>query len=369
MKQYSRGIAAYKAASTGSLTKTKTIKEVNNSTPTKDGLIKVTKEDKYSKVAKLLLVLNREEAAKVITELPEGDIRYISKKISEIDRVGKSEAYKILREFGKDDSQYNRNQGGVETARSILTLAFGQDKGNKLLYKAVPDVKDEPFAFLKDLDFNQRMLVLGKESVSVLTVIFNYLPGSYSSPIIEALSPEKRKEVIKRLSKINRVSPQVISIITENLTQRIKDLGNTGSIEIDGTGTLADILKHMDRGGEERILNDLISTDSDLGESIKDRLYTIDIIDNIESREFQKVLQELTDQELVYLIKGEATNIQDKILNSISQGRRALVEAEMEIIGLVKKTDADKMTKKFVALIRERVQEGEITLLDDDIIY
>lgn len=369
MKQYNRGIAAYKAASTGTLTKTKPVVEDKKLERSTTGLIKVTKEDKYSKVAKLLLVLNRDEAAKVLTDLPAGDIEKISRKISKIDRVGKSEAFKILSEFGKESDQYNRNQGGVETARSILTQAFGQDRGNELLYKAVPDIKDEPFAFLKDLDFNQRMMVLRKESVSVLTVIFSYLPGSYSSPIIEALSPEKRKDIIKRLSKVGRISPQVINIISENLTEKIKALGTIGSIDIDGTGTLAEILKHMDRSGEERILGELKSEDSNLVESIRDRLYTIDIIDNIDARDLQVVLQELSEEELIYLVKGEALDIQEKILKGISSGRRTLVEAEMEIIGLVKKSDADKMTKKFIGIIRDRVEEGKITLLDDDLIY
>ncbi|MGL1892076.1 MAG: flagellar motor switch protein FliG [Spirochaetaceae bacterium] len=373
MNQYKRGIQAYKSVSTGSLVKTDPLETpVIHKTPQpKQGLIKTTKEEnKYTKVAKLLLILGTDEASKVISHLPPNEIEKVSMEITKIDRVGKSEAYLLLQEFGKDSTAYNRNQGGVETARSILISAFGQDKGNELLYKAVPDSADKPFAFLNDLDFTQRMMVLRKESVSVLTIVLHHLSPIYSSPIIESLPPDQQKEIVLRMSKLKQVSPQVISIISESLTEKIIKMGNTDSVELDGRGALADILKHMDRSSEDNILQHIESSDPDLGETIRDRLYTIDIIYNIEPIDFQKIIQEITDQDLVFLIKGESKDIQGRIWGAMSEGRRLLVEAEMEILGLVKKSDADRMTKDFINLIRNKEESGELRILgDDDWIY
>lgn len=369
MKRYKRGIEAYQSVSTGTLVKTE---PVQVKTENKTGLIKTTKteDNKFTKVAKLLLVLGKDEASKVISHLPPSDIEQVSIEITKIDRVGKSEASVLLSEFGKDISAYNRNQGGVETARSILVAAFGQDKGNNYLYKAVPDSKDIPFAFLKDLDFTQRMMVLRKESVSVLTIVLHYLPAELSSQIIEALPPDQQKDIVLRLTKLKQVSPQVIGIITENLTEKIKKLGSQNGIDVDGRGALADILKHMDRSDEKSILHEIDQQDPELGELIRDRLYTIDIIHNIDNKDFQKIISELSDKELVYLIKGESKDIQELIWDSMSEGRRLLVRSEMDLIGLVKKSEADKMTKAFIELIHSKEESGELRIInDDDMIY
>jgi len=214
------------------------------------------------------------------------------------------------------------------------------------------------------------MLILRKESVSVLTIVLHFLSAKYASPILESLPPDQQKEIIRRLSKLKRVSPEVISIITENLQDKIKKLGNLDGDDIDGRGTLADILKHMDRDNEKTILEDIEKSDPFLGEVIRDRLYTIDIIHNIEPRDFQKIIQDMTDQDLVYLIKGESKDIQEKIWSSMSEGRRLLVEEEMNLTGLVKKSDADRMTKDFITLLHKKEESGDIRIQgEDDWIY
>jgi len=374
MRQYKRGIAAYQSISTTSSTKVDEIKPIKKSISNpeaRDGLIKTTKrESKFRKVAKLLLILGKKEASQVISHLPPHEIEKVSVEIADIDRVSKKEALEILKEFGKDGISTDRNQGGIETARSILVSAFGQEKGNKLLYKAVPDSADKPFAFLSDLDFNQRMLVLRKEGTSVLTIVLSFLSAEYSSPILESLPPEQQKDIILRLSKLKRVSPQVIGIISENLMEKIKKLGNAHGTDIDGRGTLADILKHMDRDDEKSILLDIEKRDPFLCEIIKDRLYTIDIIHSIDPRDFQKVVQELSDKDLVYLIKGESVDIQNRIWESMSEGRRFLVEEEMDIVGLIRKDEADRMTKNFISLIQKKEESGELRIQgEDDWIY
>lgn len=366
MKQYKRGIEAYRAVSTSNSVTVPTIEEPKDSS----GLIKKTSENKFQKVAKLLLLLGKKEASELLTTLSPDEVEKVSKEISNIDRVSRGDALEILQEFGKKETTETRNCGGVETARQMLVSAFGQEKGNSILYRAVPDSADKPFAFLGDLDFQQQMLVLRKESNSVLTIILHHLAPKYSSPIIEALTVEQRKDIIKRMANLKRVSPEVINIISDNLKEKIKQLGTLQDYELDGEGVITEILKHMERSQEKTILSEIGAVNPDLEEVIQNRLYTVDIIRNIDERDFQKVIQELSDRDLVYLIKGECQEIQDIIWSSMSTGRRFLVEEEMEAVGLIKKSDADKMTKEFITLLKEKERVGEIRIgTEDEWIY
>ena len=51
------------------------------------------------------------------------------------------------------------------------------------------------------------MMVIRKETTSVLTIILHYLPAAISSPVLESLPPEQQKDLVLRLSKLKRVSP------------------------------------------------------------------------------------------------------------------------------------------------------------------
>ena len=83
MKQYKRGIQAYKTATSDVILKDNPTKKKLNSNNIDNGFIKTTPNDsKFRKVAKLLLVLGKKEASNVLTTLPSKDIEKVSKEIS-----------------------------------------------------------------------------------------------------------------------------------------------------------------------------------------------------------------------------------------------------------------------------------------------
>jgi len=78
MKQYKRGIEAYQSASNGIkevIKQPETLKNKEVKVEKNEGLIKTTKSDnKFEKVAKLLLLLGKKEASLVISHLPQDEI-------------------------------------------------------------------------------------------------------------------------------------------------------------------------------------------------------------------------------------------------------------------------------------------------------
>ncbi|MDE7392217.1 MAG: flagellar motor switch protein FliG, partial [Treponemataceae bacterium] len=132
------------------------------------GLLKVPartadgKESVYRRVAKFLLLIGENEAAKIMPHLGETQIEKIVPELASIRRVDSEEAAAILAEF-QSLMQKAREDGGVETARAMLEKAFGAEKAAAVLQKSVPFADGKPFEYLSEADAEKVALLLRDE--------------------------------------------------------------------------------------------------------------------------------------------------------------------------------------------------------------
>ncbi|MDA3812377.1 MAG: hypothetical protein PF518_18830 [Spirochaetaceae bacterium] len=370
MNYRNRAINAYKTTSSEKNDKNQKKENAISETPVEErnGFLKLTKEKAdYSKIAKFLLLLGKDEAGKVVKHLSPDEVNKISKEISLTKRVDRVEAEELLREFGFDkEKEAVRVRGGTEAASEILTLAFGKEESERLLRKAVPDIIEGPFSFLNDLEFDQLMLLLKKESPQVTSLILRYLDPRLSSKIIKAIDKKLSSAIIKRIAKGGSVSTEVIHGLEESLKEKIRNQGHVESEEIDGPSALAEILKYMNIDAEQKILSSLEEDNSELSKDIKEKLFTIDTILHMDRNDLQKILNEMSEQDIVLILRRVDEDVKKKIRNSISTGRLILVDEEDEILGQVKKSIADDKVKEFLKILRKKEDEGAFIILREE---
>ncbi len=315
----------------------------------------------YRKAAKFLLLLGKKEAAKVLGHFSEEEIKIITKEIASIKRISKEESRAVLEEFGylKPQKPYAAG-GGVEAAREMLMNAFGEEKGKKILDKVLPFGGEKPFSFLEDLENEQLIMVLRKESVSVLAVVCTYLDPAKASVILETLHPDMQKELVTRMAGIRRIAPEAIRAIEATLIERIRTQGKVVTEEIDGQNVLASILKNMNLSDEDRILSVLAQEDEDLSSSIKEKLFTVDTVLDMRNKDLQKVLRDYSDREIAVLLKGRNKKFREKMLSCVSERRKEFIRLETESLGIMLRSEVDKAMKDFLNYLRECEIQGSI---------
>ena len=107
---------------------------------TSGGLLKVPEQQKdsgardsvYRRVAKFLLLIGVDEASKILPHLTEEQTEKIIPEIASIHHVDPAEAEEILNEF-QSLMHRAREDGGVDTARTILQKAFGTVQAEKMM--------------------------------------------------------------------------------------------------------------------------------------------------------------------------------------------------------------------------------------------
>ena len=326
------------------------------------------KDSVYRRVAKFLLIIGEDEAAKILPHLSEAQIEKIIPEIASIRSVDKDEAQVILAEF---DSLLNeaRQSGGLETAREMLTKAYGEKRANEMLSKAVAFEGKKPFEYLQGADSERIYLLIKDENIGVQSLVLSNLEPKLSASVINKMTAEEKKAIVLRLAKMESVSPDVIRRVDQAMHEKSLRQTTEKAENIDGRNALAQILKKMDPASENDILSYLSEDDPDLGQDLRSRLFTMDDVVKSDDRFIQEKLRLMSEVDIAYLIAAKPDDFRDKILNNISAGRREEVLAQEDILKPMRRSDCEKITSEFFSKLRRAYEEGHLIIKDrnDDV--
>lgn len=340
------------------------------------GLLKVPgdqdseNESVYRRVAKFLLLIGEEEAAKVLPHLSEQQIEKIVPEIASIRTVSNDEAAVILAEF-KGLLNQARKTGGIETAKDMLEKAYGKEKAERMLNKAIPFEGNVPFEYFRDADNEKIYHLLSDESVGIQSIVLSHLEPKKAAAVINLMNSAEKKEVVLRLAKMQPVEPDVVRRIDHSMHEKSLAYTAEKAEVIDGRNALAQILKKMDAGKENEILSVLADDDPDLGQDLRSRLFTIDDVINSDDRFIEETLRKFEDRDICYLIAAKTDEFREKILQNVSQTRRSEILSQEEILKPMRRSDVDKTTAYFFSILRRAYEEGHLIIKgrDDDDIY
>jgi len=344
-----------------------------------NGLLKTTvepEEPKARRVAKFLILIGSEQAAKILGELDAGQVEEISREIALIKGIGGEDAGAVLSEFkslltgsGDQPGIYSGvSSGGTEAARRILYAAYGAEKGEALLNKAVPGSKENIFGFLEEFSPEQKVFLLKDESPSAAALVLARLPPKESAQTLAKFPAALKPEILRRIARQNDISPEVLQNVAEAIREKARHLGAGGSkdIPIDGMQTLAAILRQGDFSFGDRIIGDLENENPDIGRGLKEKWYTLDDVLSVYDRQLAEKLKSMTDRQIALLLKGRNAAFCDKIFSNVSAGRRDMIREESGILGAVSKRECDEAADDFLAWFRLAREKGNLILSTDE---
>jgi len=327
-------------------------------------------EPKVRRVAKFLILIGSENAAKILADLDEKQIEEISKEIASVKGITSGEAAGIFEEFqsllsGKW-SYGGAPRGGVNEARKLLYAAFGPERGEALLGRALPETAEKVFGFLEDFSPEQISLLIRDESPAVAALVLSRINPKLSAKVIADRHEVQRKEIILRIAKLKRVPPEILGKVAQGLREKARNIGGITTTTFDGAGALAAILKHTDVSFGDKILDELSWADADLSQTIKEKLFTPEDVVKAGNRPLQEKLRTMSAKEIALLISGRQEAFREKILSNISANRRDEVRAEADFAGPLLKKDSEAVMKDFMDWFRTARESGLLLFSGDE---
>lgn len=333
------------------------------------GLVKVPVSPKeadgsdsvYRRVAKFLLLIGIDEAAKILPHLSPEQTEKIIPEIASIRSVSPEESEVILEEF-RGLLEKSRESGGIETAREILEKAYGPEKAREMLEKAAPFNGAKPFDYLNDADSERIFYLLSDETEQIKALVLSRIEPKKAASVINLMKPQEKADVVMRLAKMEPVSPEVLHRVDQAMHEKSLAQTTEKAEKIDGRNALAAILKKMNPVAEDEILANLAEEDPSLGEDLRSRLFTIEDVVNADDKFVQAKLRDMSDAEIAMLVAQKPDDFKEKILSCISAGRRQLVREEQDINSPYRKADCERVTSQFFSVLRRAYERGELII-------
>ncbi len=336
------------------------------------GLLKIARDDSgekdgvHRRVAKFLLLIGTDEAAEVLKFLPQDDIEKIIPQLATIRSVSNDEAEEILSEL-HSLVEKRVDSVGEDAALDILEKAFGAGKAQALMERVEKKIEAEhPFSCLKEKSPEEILSVLEGESAQVVSVVLSHLEPKNAAAVISLMDSEKKKEIVLRLAKMQKISPEVISAIDNTIRKKVSARPADDSLAVDGKGALVQILKRMDLGAEKEILDDLERFDPALKADLQKSLFTADDVANCDDRFLQEKLRGMSDKEIAFLIADKSDAFRKKIFANVSVGRGDRILEEESASKPMMKRDVEAVTKTFLESLRTAWQNGTLRVLGRD---
>ncbi|MCR5219095.1 FliG C-terminal domain-containing protein [Treponema sp.] len=339
------------------------------------GLIKVPEEESpekkiqgdslYRRVAKFLIIIGLDEAAKILPHLTEEQTEKIIPELASIRSVSPEESQEILKEFNSL-LEKSREEGGVDTARAMLTKAYGSKKAEEVLNKSIGNIRQNPFDFLSDADGDRISLLIQGESIGVQALVLSQLEAKKAAAVINSMDKASKSQIILRLAKMESVSPDVLEQISKSLRQKMLTQNTENSENLDGRSVLAEILKRMSPDKETNILEGISESNPVLAMDLRDRLFTQDDIVNADDRFIQDKLHVMNESEIALLIHGKSEDFRNKILNNVSKNRKSVILTEESLMQVFLKSDVEKISSKFFSELRRAWENGQLRIKGRD---
>ena len=324
------------------------------------------RESPYRKVAKFLILIGPEEAAKVLSMLSQEQVEKIILEVASVKSVDPDEAAGIFAEFDALASRASLSTGGIETARDILTNAFGSDAAEMVIEKAVPLSVEKPFSFLEDVSAERLFQLIKDETPAVRAAALSQCSSKQAADAISLMPEDMKTETVLQLARLKELNPDALRRLAASMQEKLKKLSISATTSVDGPSVLAGILRKMDGSSEKEILDSLVGTDPALAKNISDRLFTLDDIALAPDRFIQEELRRMKTHEIAALIFGKSDEFRAKIFKNISKLRGASVLEEESACSPFPPAETRNVTEAFFNSVRQGWEEGLFSIDDSE---
>lgn len=327
----------------------------------------------WEKAAILLRALPAEVAEQVLTELgPARGQRLrteLDKRSKETEVAGDFD--EVFREFEDLWRQPDDAPPAAAEAPTPRQLAAYRPPSDLELTPAeeptpsLPPLPSDPVKALNALPIDVLTAVLDGEQAHTISLVLNCLPAEKAGDVLKQLTPELRRDVSVRLSRLSESSPELLARIVRALVQKSRGIAGKRDTSADARlEKMANMLRCLEKPERTEVLTALEEQEPEVGRRVKEMLYQFEDLLRIHDRSMQRLLAEIDSKTLSTALKGANEAINEKVLNNLSKRARETLKEEMEFLGMVPLAQVRQAQKALVDVIQRLDQAGEL-MMDD----
>ncbi len=339
------------------------------------------------KTAILLISLPPDIAGSIMRSFSPEEIRAISAEMSRARNAPPELRNKIVQEFlekvsklkkpGKGDTTSVKTDKTPEQVERVPAVEKKEEEKpipitqniQKLLgnRSQKPKVGHElesrlPFSFILETDPKKVAYVLKDESPQTIAAVLANLPPSVSSRILAFIPSNVQAEVTKRMSNIKRLSQEVLEVLRDAVKEELDNL--ILMVPAVKEGRSSEMLSHVDKVTEKRILDGLTSTISrpSMMLSSRGRSLQFDDIAILEPNAIKELIRITDTRDLLIALKGASQEIVNKVLSVLPPAKARAIMEDLKALKGVSEEEIRRAQQQIRSNLRGLITIGKIKL-------
>lgn len=314
------------------------------------------------KAAIFCIQIGAEQSSKIIQHLKDDEIELLTVEIAQARKVAPDVRDSVLQEFVQlaTAAKYIR-AGGIDYARQLLEKALGEKRAGEILVRLTASLRRRPFDSIRQNDPAQIAGFLQNEHPQTIAVVMAHLAPEMAAVVLAGLPAERQADVVRRVSTIDRTSPEMVREVEKVLQRKLSAVGTQESTTAGGINWAVDVLNGVDRSTERSIMATLTEHDPELAAEIAQRMFLFDDIVKLDDRTVQRILRDVDmTRDLPLALKVGKEEVWRKVLGNLSKRAGDTLRESVEYLGPVRIRDVEEAQTKIVNVIRALEEKGEI---------
>ncbi|WP_246429136.1 flagellar motor switch protein FliG [Pseudoxanthomonas broegbernensis] len=315
------------------------------------------------RAAVLLLSLGETDAAEVLKHMGAKEVQKLGLAMATMSGVTREKVMQVMDDFeGALDKQTSLGVGADDYIRNVLIQALGADKAGSLIDRILLGRNTTGLDTLKWMDPRAVADLVRNEHPQIIAIVLSHLDSDQAADALKFLPERVRADVLLRIATLDGIPPNALNELNEIMERQFAGNQNLKSSSIGGVKVAANILNFLETGQDQSILGAISQVDAELSQRIQDLMFVFDDLVELEDRELQTLLREVSGERLGIALRGADTKVREKITRNMSQRAAEILLEDMDARGPVRLSDVESAQKEILSIVRRLADEGVIAL-------
>ena len=314
-----------------------------------------------SKVAVLLLAMDRSMASKILKHFDQTELREITRCAAELGSFPITEVDGLVDEFEGRFTAGADLIGDAGGAEQLLNSALPPDQVSDIMSDVLGGSRKSVWERLSTVPDNVFATFLERENPQIGAMILSRVDTSCAARVLAQVEAGLRYELSRRMLTIRTVDNSMVRFLEEILLEDL--LGNAE----DTSGTkahsrLAEIINKLDKEQADGILAKIGESRPQSAEMLRSMLFSFEDVVRLPNRARLLLFEKVSGDHLVMALRGASAAITEAVLSSLGARARRMVEQELASDASVNPKDVAKARRQIADLVLSMNERGEVNL-------
>lgn len=323
------------------------------------------KGDPLSDVAVLFMALDETRSQALFDRLEEHEIRRVSRSMANLGKIDIDQVERVITRFRSEVGRTGTVIGTAETTERLLRRMLPNDKVSEIMDEIRGPEGKTMWEKLANISPEVLATYLRTELAQTSAVILAKLPAQHAARVLALLSPSSIDEIVLRMVRMDSIQKGVLQDIEQTLQKEfITNLSR--SYERDSSQIVAEIMNRADKGLVEQLMRSIETREPSAAARIRRIMFTFADLIRVDRSTFATLVAECPADKLQIALTAASPELRELFLSSMSERAASMMRDEIENMPAQRRKAVEEAQADIITIAKRLADEGRIFILEED---